>query len=198
MTDIKCFDEKKIVYLEKMDGENTVCSRNDIHARSESGKYNKPWQTFMKKLFQNFKYQIPENMFICGENLYAIHSIEYTTLPTIFFVFGIFYENKCLSWKEVKEWSKILGLDVVPEICFSDNDLKELPIPSKSNFGSTCEGYVVRNIETFNLDEFNDNVAKCVRENHVSTDVHWIKNWNKTKLKNNPISRISLKQSCPQ
>lgn len=35
------------------------------------------------------------------------------------------------------------------------------------------EGIVVRNVESFEYNDFSKNVAKCVRKNHVQTDIHW-------------------------
>jgi hypothetical protein len=35
-----------------------------------------------------------------GENLYAVHSIEYRKLPSHFFVFGIRHHDVWLSWEE--------------------------------------------------------------------------------------------------
>ena len=45
----------------------------------------------------------------------------------------------------------------------------------KSAFGPEQEGYVVRNAERFDIDNFKDNTAKYVREGHVTTDAHWMK-----------------------
>ena len=35
------------------------------------------------------------------------------------------------------------------------------------------EGIVVRNADSFTLNEFPHNIAKYVRSNHVQTDEHW-------------------------
>ena len=51
-----------------------------------------------------------------------------------------------------------------------------------SKYGDTIEGVVVRNIESFPLDDFSKNVVKYVRKNHVQTDEHWKKNWKRAKL----------------
>lgn len=36
------------------------------------------------------------------------------------------------------------------------------------------EGYVMRPADAFKLDDFNNNVVKWVRPNHVQTDEHWM------------------------
>jgi len=174
------FNNKTLLYSEKLDGECSCLTRDTIHARSEDG-YCKSWQTYMKSYWNNMKHNIPDDMTIFGENLYAIHSIEYNSLPSYFFVFNIVYKGVFISYQEMSEWCELLDLHKVPVFLKSDR-LVEMEIPSKSAFGDVCEGYVVRNIEAFPIEEFQYNVAKCVRENHVKTDEHWTKNWKKAKL----------------
>ena len=41
-------------------------------------------------------------------------------------------------------------------------------------FGKDQEGYVVRNANRFKFEDFQDNIAKYVRANHVTTDQHWM------------------------
>ncbi len=67
------------VYVtEKRDGENTtVYSDGYIHARSVDGNKD-PWQTWLKSYIQTWYMDIPAGWRICGENLYAAHSIKYT------------------------------------------------------------------------------------------------------------------------
>jgi ATP-dependent RNA circularization protein (DNA/RNA ligase family) len=177
MIDTSHFNGKTLVYTEKLDGENTVMTRENIHARSETG-YSKPWQTFLKAKWASFKFEIPEGMEICGENLYAVHSIEYGVLPSVFFVFNIFMDDFVLSVPEMIEWANLLNLPIVPIIKYGP--IEELEIPTKSSFGKECEGYVVRNIESFKIQDFSKNVAKCVREDHVQTNAHWTKTWKKS------------------
>ena len=81
-----------VIYLEKLDGECTTCSRHGIHARSEDS-ITSPWQTYMARMHACFQYKIPEGMFICGECMYATHSIFYENLPSCFFVFCVLYNN---------------------------------------------------------------------------------------------------------
>ena len=190
--DISPFKGKRLVYTEKLDGEGTSCYRNKIHARSEDG-YGKAWQSYMIRYHSIFANDIPEGMQICGEYMYATHSIIYTSLPTCFFVFAIFVNGTSLSWKEVLEWCDLLGLDHVPVIC--EGGIEEKPIPSKSTFGDTCEGYVVRNIEAYKCDDYMSNIAKAVRLNHVKTDVHWTKTWTKTEFTEDPIERLLRKRN---
>jgi len=182
LVDLKAFSDLDLVVTEKLDGEQTTLTNKAIHARSEDG-YGLPWQTYMKKMWANIKNDIPNNLEICGECVYAVHSIEYKKLDSIFYVFGVFENGFALSWKEVEEYAELLGLSTVPELNFGRiQDFIEMPIPNESVFGGECEGYVIRNINSFLISDFKDNIAKCVRKNHVSTDKHWRETWKKQDL----------------
>lgn len=188
LPDPSCFDGKTLVYSEKLDGENTFCSRNVIHARSEDG-YGKPWQHYMKKYYSCFKNNIPEDMTFFGECVYAVHSIEYDSLPTCYFVFGVLYGDEWLAWDDVLTESHVIGLDTVPEI--NRGPIINIPIPHKSSFGPICEGYVARNILSYKKEDFQTNIAKAVRKNHVQTsDTHWTKTWKPAKFVEDPIDRL--------
>jgi len=190
LPDIHCFDGKNLVYTEKLDGECTCCTNSYIHARSEDG-YGKPWQSYMKKLYSCFYHNIPDNMKIYGENVYAIHSIKYDSLPTCFFVFGVLFDNEWLCWEDVISISNMLGLDTVPIIDYGP--LVQLPKPKESAFGPICEGYVARNILSYKKDDFQTNVAKYVRKNHVQTDRHWTETWEPAKFIEEPTERLYRK-----
>jgi hypothetical protein len=40
--------------------------------------------------------------------------------------------------------------------------------------GDEMEGYVLRNANGFNLNDFKDNIGKFVRVNHVQSSEHWM------------------------
>jgi hypothetical protein len=50
--------------------------------------------------------------------------------------------------------------------------------------GKPCEreGIVSRNADEFAVVDFQQNVFKYVRKNHVKTDEHWTRNWRRAKL----------------
>ena len=58
-----------------------------------------------------------------------------------------------------------------------ENKKKEL-----AEQGQDIEGFVVRDIESFPIDEFSKHVAKYVRANHVQTDKHWRETWTKNEF----------------
>lgn len=166
---------KDIVVTEKLDGENTTLYRNHIHARSldSKGHHSRDW---IKRLHAEIRFDIPDGFRICGENVFAKHSIFYDKLTTYFYAFAIFEGNVCLSWAETVEWCKLLNLEIVPVLY--RGKWNEVAIKAcwmgTSTFGPEQEGYVVRNAQRFAFPDFSKNVAKYVRSNHVSTDNHWM------------------------
>jgi ATP-dependent RNA circularization protein (DNA/RNA ligase family) len=164
------FHGKHVVVTEKLDGENTTMYSNYLHARSTEYSYH-PSREWVKNLHGKIKHEIPETYRICGENVYAKHSIHYKNLSTYFYVFSIWEEDKCLSWKDTLEWCSLLGLESVPILydgIYNEKLIKSLQI----NFDD-MEGYVVRNVNNFNILDFSKNIAKFVRKNHITTDEHW-------------------------
>gem|GEM_PF-3895430 len=173
------FEGKTLIFYEKLDGETTVCSRESIHARSQDG-WGKPWQSSMTAEYYRFKYEIPENMWIFGENMYATHSIEYEFLPSFFFVFNIAYQGEFLAVDEVVEWAEYFELPMCPY--FYIGTLQPFAIPTHSTFGKECEGYVLRNVHNFKIADFKLNVAKSVRKDHAKTTHRWTTRWKSAKL----------------
>jgi hypothetical protein len=176
LRDTSIFTNKTVVVTEKMDGENTTLYPNYYHARSIDGKDHES-RHWLKRLHSQIKYNIPEGWRICGENLYAKHSIYYNRLPSYFLVFGIYDQhNICLSWQETKAWCSLLELEYVPELYLGvwDESFIKTCYRSKSTCGNTQEGYVVRIADEFHFNNFDKSVAKFVRKNHVQTDKHWM------------------------
>lgn len=171
LNSIDHFIGKKVVVSEKRDGENTSLYWNGLHARSldSSNHLSRDW---IKEYHSKFAHDIPKNIRICGENLFAKHSILYTNLQTYFEVFSIWENNLCLSWADTLEYVDLLNLTHVPvlyEGIFDENKIKKL-YSEKNNM----EGYVVRLTESFDLKDFKYAVAKMVRKNHVVTSNHWM------------------------
>src|ERR1035437_10829857 len=76
---VRHFIGKKIVMTEKKDGECTSILRDSIYARSldSADHESRHW---VKSLWATIKSDIPEGWRICGENVYAKHSIFYKDL----------------------------------------------------------------------------------------------------------------------
>ena len=168
------FKTNEIVATVKMDGENTNMYFDRIHARSIDSK-DHPSRHYVKGLWGGIRHQIPEGWRICGENVYAKHSIFYKNLESYFYVFSIWDENNdCLSWDDTVYFSKELGLITVPVIYRGDYDEDFLRKLHKIEAMKDEEGYVVRVCGSFAYTDFNKNVAKFVRKNHVQTSTHWL------------------------
>lgn len=98
ISSLDAFEGQEVVVTTKMDGENTTLYSDYTHARSlDSGHHES--RSWIKSKQAEIGHLIPQGWRICGENLYARHSIVYNDLHSYFYVFNIWNEeNKCLSW----------------------------------------------------------------------------------------------------
>jgi len=170
------FGGRKIVVTEKLDGENTSMYSDYIHARSLDGRTH-PSRDWVKNLHASIGYEIPDNWRICGENVYAKHSIEYNGLQSYFFVFAIYENNVAMAWDEMTGYAEAMGLQVVPVLYrgMFDEEKVRACFGGKSIFGnSEQEGYVVRLDDAIAWENHKRCVAKFVRKNHVTTAHNWM------------------------
>ena len=176
MESTSCFEGKEVVVTVKLDGENCSMYQDHIHARSLDSN-NHPSRTWVKNYHSQICGDIPDGWRVCGENLYAKHSIEYNNLPTYFLVFSIWNDkNMCLSWENTKEWCELMGLQMVPVIyegIWDEDKIKTLY--KETHGGDPMEGYVVRVKESFFYKDFKICMGKYVRKNHVTTHGHWMR-----------------------
>ena len=161
---------KRVIVTEKMDGENTSIYRDGyIHARSlDSSHHNS--QSYVKQFASKFSYLIGEDIRICGENMFAKHSIVYDNLDDYFLAFSVWINEKCMCWDQFLDYCYSRGVSTVPILydgIYDERLIKAL------HTDDSKEGYVVRLAESFTYDEFEKSVAKFVRKDHVQTDQHW-------------------------
>lgn len=172
LTNTRHFESKDVIITEKLDGENTSMYADHIHARSLDSK-NHPSRDWVKALHAQKAHLIPEGWRVCGENLYAKHSIAYQNLSTYFYVFSIWDEsNTCLNWHDTQEWTELLELELAPIIY--KGKWNETKIRNMTLDLTKKEGYVVRTQTAFHYTTFKQNIAKWVRKNHVQTNQHWM------------------------
>ena len=172
MVDTDHFIKQEIVVTEKMDGENTTLYRDHIHARSLDSSYH-PSRDWVKRWHSSIAHDIPEAWRICGENLYAQHSVVYANLHSYFYGFSIWNaDNICLDWSETEEWFALLGIDSPPVLYRGVWDVELIQAFHVDE--KISEGYVVRLAGRFAYADFAQSVAKWVRKNHVQTDRHWM------------------------
>jgi hypothetical protein len=180
---------RNIVITEKLDGENTAITKHGAFARSHAAPTDSPWSANIWKeggWYDYLKKYIADDEIMYGENMYAIHSIEYDRLPFDFFVFAVRKGDVFMEWADVEMYAHERDLPTVPRL-FNGmiSSLKNLEkhvsylMHNGSKFGDVIEGLVIRNADSFHFNDFSSHVVKYVRENHVQTDEHWRKNWKK-------------------
>jgi hypothetical protein len=190
---------KTLVHTEKLDGENNCLSAYGVFARSHAAPTESPWTQAIRQRWELIKNDLGD-IELFGENLYAIHSIEYKRLEEYYHIFAVRCMDKWLSWEEVKFYASLFDLPTVPEIQihevkdYSEEQLKNQVIAQSQEpsvyasfdmiTGATCsrEGVVSRNTGEYEVKDFVRNVFKYVRKGHVKTDEHWTRNWKRAKL----------------
>jgi hypothetical protein len=190
---------KSIIHTEKLDGENNCISKNGVFARSHAAPTVSLWTNYLREKWHSIKHDLGDYE-IFGENLYAIHSIEYPQIKSYYHVFAIRLHDYWLSWEETKFIAQFFDFETVPFISsvdvstiskqqFITDILNTVQLPSKyesidtyTKQNCTMEGLVSRNLNEYPVADFQSNVFKYVRKGHVKTDEHWTKNWKKAKL----------------
>jgi hypothetical protein len=198
LTDVKPFLNQPLVITIKMDGSNTLLTHDRVAARN-GVRADHPSFDWIKAQYPYMMKDIPPNMQVFGENMYARHSIHYKgplALDAQFYVFGAYdiYTQIFEGWDVVEQCSNALGMPTVPVIAewveWSDEWalVADLTKMAKKVIKQGHEGIVVRtaypfpygNFEGYETRNSNDGrrwrvnaIAKYVRPNHVQTDDHW-------------------------
>lgn len=176
------FIGNSVVVTEKLDGENATIYKDYYHPRSvtDDGHSSRNW---LKGFIPSFQYMIPEGWRVCGESMYAEHSIRYENLDTFFYAFSIWdSDNYCLDWEEFQRWCLTLNIKHVPVLYVGSFDYEKIKEIYYSLDFEKQEGIVCRTLKSFHYNDFQKHVAKAVRPKHVTTDEHWSKNWKPNKL----------------
>ncbi|MET9700524.1 RNA ligase family protein [Streptomyces sp. NPDC006529] len=165
---------REVVVTEKLDGENTSIYTDGLHARSLDSAHH-PSRAWVKALQGRIGPRIPAGWRICGENLYARHSLAYEALDSWFYGFSVWDGDRCLDWDRTVRFLTGLGVPV-PRVLWrgvldapAERALRRLKLDT-----SRHEGYVVRSVEGFDRAAFARHVAKWVRGGHVQTGTHWM------------------------
>jgi len=191
-----CFSGKEVQISIKKDGEQTGMYSDYMHARSLNSKHNftRDWA---KKMHSILKFDIPEGWIFSFENLAYYHSIEYNDLESFCYLLNIWKDDGfCLHQDEVDEYAQKLDL-AQPEVLYrgiyDENIISKLHLDKNIIDLEKEEGYVIRTVEPFHRDNFQQHVAKFVRANHVQPtqngeDEHWLKRTYPNKLsKTKPV-----------
>lgn len=180
MPDVNVFEGKRVVVMEKLDGENTSMYNDHIHARSVSSGGH-PSRNWIRAFHSRIQADIPPLWRINVENMYAEHSIHYKDLDTYAYGFAIWDEKNCiLTWKDTLDWFNLLGIIPCPVIYWDVYDRAKIEAAydayreARLKQGGDIEGYVIRIDEPFPFSQFKHNVGKYVRKGHVQTTKHWM------------------------
>jgi hypothetical protein len=171
---MSAFEGQRVILTRKMDGECTTMYQDHFHARSLDSP-NHSSRNWVKNFWGQIQGDIPEFWRVCGENLYAEHSIAYDDLPSYFMGFSMWNErNVCLSWDETMEWFSLLGITPVQVVFDGIYDEKAIRAICEGMDWQTDEGFVLRLADSFSYGEFRHKAAKFVRKDHVQTVKHWM------------------------
>ncbi|MFD6420520.1 RNA ligase family protein [Streptomyces sp. NPDC060198] len=174
VTDLAGLTGREVVVTEKLDGENTTLYADGLHARSLDSAHH-PSRGWVKALQGRVGSRIPAGWRVCGENMFALHSIPYDRLDGFFYGFSVWDGERCLGWDETTAFLRGLGIPVPPVLwrgvfdARAEKALRKLTLDTGRQ-----EGYVVRPAGSFRADEFGRVVAKWVRPGHVTTGTHWM------------------------
>lgn len=103
---------------EKLDGGNTMIHQGEVYARSVSEPSRDKWMAMVRK-HHAWKVQEPD-IHLYGEDIYAIHSIEYNPVPEdrTFYAFAIRRGDQFASFAEVDPTLSNAGSRSFP--CFTE------------------------------------------------------------------------------
>lgn len=184
--------KREIVITEKLDGSNTSITKSGVYGRSHADFTRNPWDVKSWEIWNLIKNDLSNGVYLFGEGMYGIHSIEYTNLTSYFYIFGVRDNNIWIDWDSVEEYAYLLDLPTAPVlfrgVVNSEKELKELTeslVSQPSSLGGSSEGIVVRNANSFHNDDFSQNIMKWVKKGHVQTDEHWTRTWKKADIYKN-------------
>ncbi|MFF3731949.1 RNA ligase family protein [Streptomyces sp. NPDC002476] len=165
---------REVVVTEKLDGENTTLYADGLHARSLDSAHH-PSRGWVKALQGRIGSRIPPGRRVCGENMFARHSLSYDGLESFFYGFSVWDGEHCLDWDRTVDFLRGLGIPVPPVLWRGVLDARaEKALRALRPDTGRQEGYVVRPVDGFDAADFGRLVAKWVRPGHVRTDTHWM------------------------
>ena len=175
LEDLGVFEEQEVVVTDKLDGENTTLYPTHLHARSLDGRHHAS-RDWVKSWHARNAHLIPPGWRVCGENLFALHSIRYEALPSYFLAFAIHDGALWLSWDDLEAFCQERGWHHVPLLYRGVWNRKRVHecFSGESQLGGAQEGYVVRLARAFGDEEWSTSIAKYVRPNHVQSGRHWM------------------------
>ena len=184
-TDPERFVGEEIVVTEKLDGGNTLLHAGAVYARSVAAPSAGKWMAMVKK---HHAWKVTEpGVFLYGEDIYGVHSIEYGPVAehATFYAFALRRGGGAFAaFAELEAYVGQRDIPLVPVLFKgrfrSTAELRAFLQQAHSEpsaLGGEREGVVLRLARRFPAAEFQANVCKSVRPNHVQSDRHWTRNW---------------------
>ena len=177
-----------VVITEKLDGTNVALTGGRVLDRSGHPAEGRPWLAMARK-HHAWRTAGPAmaHLTIHGEDLYAVHAIEYGPLPKdgTLRVFATSEHGHFHDFDRTIAIASAMELTMVPLLhhgTFSSREelqrLLDRLQKQPSVLGGQREGLVIRRRHGFPAQDFAQNVAKSVRASHVRPDqAHWRRNW---------------------
>lgn len=128
----------------------------------------------MKQFAASISPQLDPEERICGEYLYARHSIAYESLETYFYGFAWFIVDELQSWDDTMQRFDELGIKSVHMLYRGIYNADLVENISKNLDLTKQEGFVMRASSVISSEDFSSLVGKFVRKGHVQTDKHWM------------------------
>jgi len=181
----------EVVITEKLDGGNCCIKGGQVYARTHAQPATHASFSVVKQLASELDPDAVEGLEIFGENMYAVHSIEYSNLTSFFYVFAVRRGGDWLAWDEVTSLAERLSLPTVPLVFrgrfagpqeLQANLERWAQEPSALSADSSPEGFVVRCPGPMAGGSFGDCIAKYVRASHIQTDAAWKRTWRRAHL----------------
>eukprot|EP00392_Amoebophrya_sp_AT5.2_P016899 g17207.t1 len=169
----------------------------------------------MKPLGSILREQCPAGLELYGENMTAVHSIDYGEIGFPFYLFAVRLHGVWLAWDKVEQTAKRLKLPLVPVKyrgpALSSADLEKkmrgwaaersalVVSESRSNFCGAerevlPEGFVVRNAAA--TTQLERSVAKYVRANHIQTSADFKRTWKKHDILHTDVTDFETKSGA--
>jgi len=189
--------QTRVVVTEKLDGGNCCLKGGMVFGRTHSQEATHWSFGAIKTAYASMQACYPEvfeeygDLQLFGENMQAVHSIEYDRLHGVFFLFAAKAGGEWMSWDEVCEIARRLRIPTVPVVfdgVFENLEQLEQLLRAEaaklSRVSSEVpgEGFVVRIASRFTDECFERSLSKYVRENHIQTDENWKSTCTKAKI----------------
>eukprot|EP01060_Flectonema_neradi_P020823 TRINITY_DN28329_c0_g1_i1.p1 TRINITY_DN28329_c0_g1~~TRINITY_DN28329_c0_g1_i1.p1 ORF type:complete len:236 (+),score=31.71 TRINITY_DN28329_c0_g1_i1:51-710(+) len=189
----------EVIVTEKIDGGNCCLSDGKVFARTHSKEADHKSFDWVKGFYSQFSYcSLLAGLSLFGENMQAVHSIEYTGLKSFFYLFAVRVDEdqRWLSWDEMTtlvnkiETETGIAIPIVPVlyrgVFASLSDIQswmENHSSDPSSIGGQREGFVIRITASFPESKFFESTGKYVRRGHIQTKSDWKRTWQSASLK---------------